>query len=120
MQRKIDFDAVNRHARAIGIIERDQALDLLAATRQYLIDVARSMAKSISRRRGRVTSTEVRELMAADDDLRALMADVDQRFIGAVFRRGRWCHLGTEQTGSHARAVSIWRWEGDDKEEPNR
>lgn len=109
IQQEFDFDRFNAHRRAIGAMERDQALDPLTATRRHLIDVATRFAVSIARRRNRVTSTEVLALMQRDPDLAEIMADVDPRFMGAVFRPERgWQLIGYERTGSHARPVSVW------------
>jgi hypothetical protein len=88
--------------------KRDFALDLLEKTRSSLISAARTEAHAIYVTNGRVTSVEVMAAMKAAGH-GAAMANVDPRWMGAVFRKGEgWVRVGWEQTGSHSRPVAIW------------
>ena len=88
--------------------KRDQVLDRLERIRQQLVDVGIATARQIAQSRGQVTSVDVLEAMRQSPSLATKMEEVDPRWIGAVFRRG-WRRVGWEQTGSHARPVSIWQ-----------
>jgi hypothetical protein len=63
------------------------------------------IANMLFMQHGRVTSTEVLEVMREHHP--ELLEDVDPRFMGCVFRRG-WRRIGYEDSGSHRRPVSIW------------
>jgi hypothetical protein len=88
-------------------IARDKALDLLEDHRGSLIDAAKSIAVSLARKNGKVTSTEVLEEMR-NSWLKDAVSSVDRRFMGAVFRAG-WERVGFTNSGSHRRPVSVWR-----------
>lgn len=96
----------------LQLVQRDHALDLLAAARADLIAEARDIAENIFMERGRVTSVEVLTAMGMGLGSER-MTLVDRRFIGTVFRKG-WKRIGYEPSGSHKRPVSIWA-----KEESN-
>lgn len=88
---------------------RDQAIGWLEEARTDLVASATAIADRVARQYGRVTSTDVLNIMRDNPELERRMQDVDLRFMGAVFSRKKgWVHLGYEQTGSHARPVSIW------------
>ena len=75
--------------------------------RANAIFAAKQIAANIYDRKGRVTSVEVMREMGKTHP--SLIADIDPRFMGAVFRRGLgWKRIGWETTGSHGRPVAIW------------
>lgn len=88
-------------------LQRDHALDLLAAARADLIAEARVVADLIHREHGRVTAVEVLRFMGQLDETGLRTRLIDRRFVGVVFRKG-WKRIGYEPTGSHKRPVSIW------------
>lgn len=88
--------------------KRDRILDLLEATRGNLIDAAKKVAERIHAKRGRVTSTDVLKVLRSHPKWAAVVASVDPRFMGPVFRKG-WVRIGYEPSGSHQRPVSVWR-----------
>lgn len=92
--------------RAAELKARDEVLDRLAASRATLIEIASRIARRLCQEQGQVTSTDVFREMR--DDYRELMADVDPRWMGAVFRKRGWRCLGYRQDGSHGRPVPIW------------
>ena len=88
-------------------LQRDEALDLLQASRAELIAEARTIADIIHRQNGRVTAVEVLAFMGELDETKRRLRIVDRRFVGVVFRKG-WKRIGYENAGSHKRPVSVW------------
>lgn len=89
--------------------KRDLALDSLADARALLVGAARSRARMIAMRNGRVTSPEVLEALR-EGGYGPQLDRVDRRFMGVVFRpASAWECVGRENTGSHRRSVPIWR-----------
>ncbi len=88
-------------------LKRDRALDLLEKTRSDLIEQGKIIAMEIWKRKGSVTSPEVRrELFKRKADG---VEEVDGRFMGAVFRKNLgWIRTGFVSQGSHAQPISIW------------
>lgn len=88
---------------------KDRVLDELEKTRASLITIAETIANRIDQAKGCVTSTDVfQEMIARGYD--AEIAQVDKRFMGAVFRPSKgWARVGYAPLGSHARPISIWR-----------
>lgn len=89
------------------LAQRDRALDKHDELRAELLGIADRLAREIAMRDGSVTSVAV--LVALRDrGFAPLLADVDPRFIGAVFRRAGWRRLRWEPIGSHGRPVPVW------------
>lgn len=86
---------------------RDAALGLLEEHRKLLIQRGRAIALKLVLQRGFVTST-----MVFDEMRRVGVLDetVVPRWMGAVFRNG-WKQVGTDNSGSHKRAVAVWALE---------
>lgn len=84
--------------------KKNEALDLLEATRPIVISAAKTIAYEIAIKNGRVTSTEVLEKLRSNGHNPDIF---DKRFMGAVFRKG-WIRIGYEESGSHKRPVSVW------------
>ncbi len=86
--------------------KRDVALDAIELFRGAAVRLAREAADEVYRAKGQVSSTDVFAKMR-EHGHGPLLASVDRRFMGAVFRKG-WRQVGTERTGSHKRSVPIW------------
>lgn len=90
---------------------RDRVLDALEAHRKPLVEVGHAVACSIWLAKGRVSSSDVWDVIEkrakTDLGLAAQLVAADPRWLGAVFRRG-WRRIGYEATGSHKRPVSVW------------
>jgi len=94
--------------------KRDEALALLETTRANLIAAAKIIATRIARQNGRVTSPEVLKLLRESPAWAGLVAEVDPRFMGPVFRKG-WTRIGYSSEGSHNRPVAVWALKGTEK-----
>jgi hypothetical protein len=86
--------------------KKDEALNSLARTREQLITEAKAVAREIALTQGKVTSTEVLDVLRKSG-LNGLN-EVDPRFMGVVFREG-WVKTGYVNNGSHRRPVSVWK-----------
>ena len=106
-QRDFDFGAKDKQTVLYTPqVQKQQAIDLLEATRAELIAEAKVIAADLCSVRGRVTSVAVLEVMRRGRYAEQL-SQVDARFMGAVFRHG-WRRVGYEPLGSHCRPVSVW------------
>lgn len=85
---------------------RDQALDAIEQFRAKAVALARTAADVVHAEKGRVSSTDVLNLMRQQGH-GPLIDSIDARFMGAVFRNG-WTRVGWERTGSHKRPVPMW------------
>jgi len=84
------------------------AMNLFEMTRKEFLDYARWIAKDICRKKGHVTSDDVREFAK-------LPPNIDGRVYGAIFSGDEWIKTGYTQTkikSSHGRPIAVFTLTG--------
>ena len=88
-----------------ALARREVALDDLDERYPAFLERARGVAEWIARKKGTVTSDDVRAVLA-------IPTNINPSVMGALFRGPRWERIGwqqSEQPQRHGNRVGIWR-----------